>query len=123
MVRKTHRPSGVIPSREVTSEACGRTRRLLGSYLDGQLEPGPRSEVERHLASCFACTGTLMKARRGREAFNRVLRDTLAEGNAAPTKLRENVSVCLHCFTSPGSVRCPKLHRKLRLVPQPPEAL
>ena len=35
----------------------------LSDYLDGELEPPERAELERHLASCGACTATLAELR------------------------------------------------------------
>lgn len=35
----------------------------LSDYLDGELEPAERAELERHLASCGACTATLAELR------------------------------------------------------------
>jgi hypothetical protein len=95
----------------------------MAEYLDEQLDAAHRDALERHLFHCFGCMGYLLKARRRREAFNRVVRDTLCEGHAAPVKLRDEVKVCLNCLTAPGSVRCPRLKGYLRLVPTPPEVV
>lgn len=35
----------------------------LSDYLDGELEPAERAELERHLVSCGACTATLAELR------------------------------------------------------------
>ncbi len=34
---------------------CWRTQKALGPYRDGELSPGRRTRVERHLAECPAC--------------------------------------------------------------------
>jgi anti-sigma factor RsiW len=37
--------------------ACSRYVSLLSPYIDGELAPGERVDVERHLAACRDCTG------------------------------------------------------------------
>jgi anti-sigma factor (TIGR02949 family) len=34
---------------------CEEALRLLAAYLDGELEPGDRSDIERHLEACRSC--------------------------------------------------------------------
>jgi anti-sigma factor (TIGR02949 family) len=34
---------------------CEEALRRLGAYLDGELGPGERTEVERHLDACRSC--------------------------------------------------------------------
>ena len=35
--------------------SCQRITRMLSAFQDGELDPGRRQEVERHLAGCAAC--------------------------------------------------------------------
>ncbi len=43
---------------------CWRTQKALGPYRDGELSPGRRSRVERHLAGCPACGAELAQLER-----------------------------------------------------------
>lgn len=36
---------------------CDQIRNLLSQYLDGELEPGRRDEVQQHLRICGRCEG------------------------------------------------------------------
>jgi anti-sigma factor RsiW len=46
------------------NQACGRTARWLGEYLDGTLPPRRRRAVEAHLLACAACRRELETMRR-----------------------------------------------------------
>ena len=123
MARKIPRTPGGPSARSDGSDSCKPFRVGMAAYLDEQLDTAQREALEGHISRCFGCLGFLLRARRRREAFNRVVKDTLREGRAAPAKLRDDVKICLNCLTIPGSVRCPRLKAYLRLVPAPPKAL
>jgi anti-sigma factor (TIGR02949 family) len=48
---------------------CDEADRFLDAYLDGELEPGRRAEVEEHLAGCPECQQKLNGLRQLREFF------------------------------------------------------
>ncbi|MBV8100355.1 MAG: anti-sigma factor, partial [Verrucomicrobia bacterium] len=48
---------------------CEEADRFLDAYLDGELEPEKRAELEQHLASCPECKQKLDRLRRLREFF------------------------------------------------------
>jgi len=58
---------------------CFRTRRRLGAYLDGALEPGATRTTAAHLAGCVRCQAEVDGLRKLRSA----LRETLSV--AVPT--------------------------------------
>jgi len=43
---------------------CDRARELLSGYLDGELDPAERQELERHLAECPGCSEELKALRK-----------------------------------------------------------
>lgn len=57
---------------------CERTRELLNAYLDGELPPDRRADVDAHLCDCAACAAALGEL----EGLNRAIA-TLA-GAAVP---------------------------------------
>jgi anti-sigma factor (TIGR02949 family) len=48
---------------------CDETDRFLDAYLDGELEPDKRAELEQHLAGCPECKQKLDRLRQLREFF------------------------------------------------------
>jgi anti-sigma factor RsiW len=48
---------------------CERIQDLLSPYLDGDLSPNERSEVEAHLAACPDCSALLVLLRSAVESF------------------------------------------------------
>jgi anti-sigma factor (TIGR02949 family) len=48
---------------------CDEADRFLDAYLDGELEPDKRAELEEHLASCSECKQKLDRLRQLREFF------------------------------------------------------
>lgn len=48
---------------------CWRTRRRLGAYQDGELDPTARGRMEAHLAACPACAAEGAALARLREAL------------------------------------------------------
>lgn len=55
---------------------CEEAIRKLLEYLDGELDEGHRSQLDRHLETCRACYS--------RAEFERHLRDFVAETGSAP---------------------------------------
>jgi len=49
--------------------SCERIQDLLSPYLDGELSPNGRAEVEAHLAACPECSALLVRLRSAVEAF------------------------------------------------------
>ena len=49
--------------------SCDKIQDLLSPYLDGELEPGARAEMEAHLASCRECAGLAARMRLAMAAF------------------------------------------------------
>lgn len=49
--------------------SCDKVQDLLSPYLDGELEPGARAEMEAHFASCPACAGLADRMRQALAAF------------------------------------------------------
>jgi hypothetical protein len=100
-------------------ERCSEVGDQVASYLEGLLPSGPKTRFEGHVERCIQCRGLLVRARKRREAFNRVLAEAITPSNKAPFQLVENVRTCLRCFSSPGSEVCPRLRGRLRLVTKP----
>ncbi|HEV3333571.1 MAG TPA: anti-sigma factor [Bryobacteraceae bacterium] len=70
---------------------CVLSRELMGAYLDEELEPGLRTEIQGHLAECRGCT----------EAYSRLLDQkadirSSAPHYKAPAVLTESVRTVLH---------------------------
>ncbi len=70
----------------MTVHECRDRSRMLGSYLDGELEPARLIEIDEHVARCGTCReeAQLMRAMRG--SLKRVMK------TAAPVGLRERMS-------------------------------
>jgi anti-sigma factor ChrR (cupin superfamily) len=49
--------------------SCERIQDLLSPYLDGELGPAERAEVDAHLAACPDCAALLARLRAAVEAF------------------------------------------------------
>jgi anti-sigma factor RsiW len=49
--------------------SCERIQELLSAYLDGELSPAERAEVDAHLAACPECAGLLARLRTALQAF------------------------------------------------------
>ncbi|MFZ0504557.1 MAG: anti-sigma factor [Chthoniobacterales bacterium] len=65
---------------------CDDADRFLDAYLDGELEPAKKAELEQHLAGCPACEQKLAHLRRFREFF-----DANAPHYPAPPELKAKV--------------------------------
>jgi anti-sigma factor (TIGR02949 family) len=48
---------------------CEESDRFLDAYLDGELEPDKRAELDQHLAGCPECKQKLDRSRQLREFF------------------------------------------------------
>jgi anti-sigma factor (TIGR02949 family) len=67
--------------------SCGEVLAVLSDYLDGDLAPRARAQVEEHLRGCEGC------ARFGGEfqATVRALREHLSAATALPAGLRDRL--------------------------------
>ncbi len=59
---------------------CFRARGLLSAQLDGQLDPGKRESVERHVRDCVACG----KRASGLSGVRSLLRSIEDDGDGLP---------------------------------------
>lgn len=50
---------------------CNTVREQLGAYVDGEIAPEFRAEIERHVASCPDCAGELAELRELADALSR----------------------------------------------------
>jgi anti-sigma factor (TIGR02949 family) len=66
--------------------SCEEADRFLDAYLDGELEPDKRAELEQHLAGCPECKQKLDRLRRLREFFT-----ASAPRYSAPPELKGKV--------------------------------
>jgi anti-sigma factor RsiW len=48
---------------------CDKAQELLSPYLDGELDPAARAEMEAHLAACPECAGLAARMRTALAAF------------------------------------------------------
>ncbi len=48
---------------------CDKLQNLLSPYLDGELDPAARAEVEAHLAACPECAGLAARMKAALAAF------------------------------------------------------
>jgi len=48
---------------------CEQAQPLLDAYLDGELEPEKKAQVEQHIAGCAECAAALARLRRLQELF------------------------------------------------------
>jgi anti-sigma factor (TIGR02949 family) len=73
----------------MTLHDCRDRARLLGSYLDGELEPARMIEIDEHVGECETCReeAQLMRAVRG--SLKRVVR------TAAPVGLSERIATAM----------------------------
>ncbi|MBZ5590414.1 MAG: anti-sigma factor [Acidobacteriia bacterium] len=73
---------------------CKQLRAAIPAYLDGELDPSPNIEIERHLASCAECASIAANERAFRAAFH-----TPALRFAAPPELAGRVGELLRSRT------------------------
>lgn len=69
---------------------CREAVRRMWAYIEHDLEAKPVAEFEAHLTACQHCCGEL--------EFNRHLRETVVEGEGAPSmppELRSRIEVLL----------------------------
>jgi anti-sigma factor (TIGR02949 family) len=69
---------------------CQELDRFLYPYLDGEFQPGERSEVEAHLAACASCTQRVEQERRMRQALRHAARQSIQQARA-PQSLRAGI--------------------------------
>jgi anti-sigma factor RsiW len=77
---------------------CDDLGRLLDAYLDGELAPGERSEVEFHFRGCDACRAAAAREGAARAALRTRLRAAMGPGTpagSAPLDLRDRIHLAL----------------------------
>jgi len=72
---------------------CERFEELLSAYLEGEISPADKLEMEAHLAACPACAGLLVLFREAHEALTSFAEvepgpDLMAKLYAIPLKKR-----------------------------------
>lgn len=73
--------------RVVAGIACGEVLDRLSAYVDGELSPGDREQLEAHLRGCDACQRFGGQFR----ATVKALRDHLSRARPLPQALRERL--------------------------------
>lgn len=58
---------------------CRQAVALVGDYLDGQLSPGDRARLEKHLAACPHCSEYVAQVRVTIDALGRAEPDALSD--------------------------------------------
>ena len=75
----------------------------LSEYLDGELTPEERRELEAHLAECASCRTTLeeLRARRGeaRATLEDIFLELTGDGDAAALAMRDHLTEAKRAFT------------------------
>ena len=70
----------------MTVHECRNRSRMLGSYLDGELEPAMLIEIDEHVASCETCKEEAQLLRAMQGSLKRVVK------TGAPSGLRERMA-------------------------------
>jgi anti-sigma factor RsiW len=73
----------------MTMHDCRDRSRMLGSYLDGELEAAKLIEIDEHVASCETCREEAQLLRATRGSLKRVVR------TAAPGGLRDRIGTAM----------------------------
>jgi len=73
----------------MTTHDCRDRARLLGSYLDGELEAAKLIEIDEHVAGCETCREEAQLLRAMRGSLKRVVR------TSAPAGLRDRIDVAM----------------------------
>jgi anti-sigma factor RsiW len=73
----------------MTMHECRDRSRMLGSYLDGELEAGMLIEIDEHIARCEVCREEAQLLRAMRGSIKRVVR------TSAPAGLRERMGTAM----------------------------
>jgi anti-sigma factor RsiW len=73
----------------MTVHECRDRSRMLGSYLDGELEPAMILEIDEHVAGCGTCREEAQLLRAMRGSLKRVVR------TSAPAGLRERMATAM----------------------------
>lgn len=79
---------------------CEEAKKLMDSYLDGELDPITNQKIEKHLRECSECD----KAYKAHRAFISAIRNG-APYYKAPPKLRERIQLSLREETAKDPVR------------------
>jgi anti-sigma factor (TIGR02949 family) len=75
--------------RPTTTRDCRDFSRMLGSYLDGELEASKLMEIDAHVSDCERCREEVQLLRATRGSLRRVVR------TGAPAGLRERIGVAM----------------------------
>ena len=73
----------------MTMHACRDRARMLGSYLDGELEASKLIEIDEHVAVCETCREEVQLLRAMRGSLRRVVR------TASPGGLRDRIGAAM----------------------------
>ena len=73
----------------MTMHPCRDRSRMLGSYLDGELEAAKMLEIDEHVGECVTCHEEAQLLRATRGSLKRVVR------TAAPAGLRDRIGVAM----------------------------
>jgi len=73
----------------MTMHECRDRARMIGSYLDGELEAAKLIEIDEHIAACEPCREEAQLLRAMRASLKRVVR------TAAPGGLRERIGMAM----------------------------
>ena len=73
----------------MTFHDCRDRARMLGSYLDGELEPARLIEIDEHVADCESCREEAQLLRAMRGSLKRVVR------TSAPSGLADRISTAM----------------------------
>jgi anti-sigma factor RsiW len=83
----------------VTMHDCRDRARMLGSYLDGEIEPARLLEIDEHIGSCETCREEAQLLRAMRGSLKRVVR------TSAPAGLRDRIGVAMTAERAREDVR------------------
>lgn len=94
---------------------CTSVRRHCARYLAGRMSAAARRRFEVHVEACLPCRRAVLS----RRALVEALRSVPPVTAAVPEGLRDSIQGCMNCMDDPGRTVCPRLRRRLSLVPFP----
>jgi anti-sigma factor (TIGR02949 family) len=83
----------------MTTHDCRDRARVLGSYLDGELEAAKLLEIDEHVGECDTCREETQLLRAMRGSLKRVVR------MPAPTGLRDRIGTAMNAERTRGDLR------------------
>jgi predicted anti-sigma-YlaC factor YlaD len=98
---------------------CSAVRRHCGRFLADRMGAAARRRFEKHIDECLSCRHAV----RARRALAEAVRGVSLPAKALPDGLRDAIQGCMNCMDDPGRTVCPRLRRRLNLVPFPPAAV